>query len=168
MHAKGPGPSTRTTRCELREDECCPLPRPAASSAVKGASENKAAPTSRSHSSATSNRSVGGIWLEGGRPGGEGRKPPHKPQQGWFQIFLWLLASGRSAHRKPRHLARASPYQRPRAAEAPAKPGVTKPQAALGIRGALAEKLGGKQGAGGQGRGGSVTSLVHRHLLNRK
>lgn len=142
-------------------------PAPAASSAVKGASENKAAPIPRSHASATSNRSVGGIWLEGGRPGGEERKPPHKPQQGCFQIFPWLLASGQSAHRKPHHLARASPYQGPQAAEAPANPGVTKPQAALGSEEHWPRSWEGSRVLGDRG-GGSATSLVHRYLLIRK
>lgn len=65
---KAPGPQPRGAPVlNFRKIVLSAFPAPAASSAVKGPSKNKAAPASRSHSSATSNRSVGGIWPEGGQ-----------------------------------------------------------------------------------------------------
>ena len=61
------------------------------------------------------------VAKDGCRSGSEGRKPPHKPRPACFQIFPWVLASGKSAQRKTHHLTRALSYQRPQSYGGPSK-----------------------------------------------
>lgn len=97
------------------------LPAAPASSAVRGPSANTAAPAPRGlpvQPLQTGLWAPSGLKVAGGlegwrRPTGEGGKPPHKPQQGRFQIFTWLLASEKSTHRKAHCFPSALHYQRP-------------------------------------------------------